>query len=53
MKSATKPTNKKGLCVPLKNSLLDLGLDIEVKKLKNHMLVAGNPFQRSLSGILV
>ena len=38
---------------PLKNSLLDLALDIKVKKLKNHILVAENPFQRSLSGILV
>ena len=32
---------------PLKNSLLDLTLDIEVKKLKNHMLVAGNPLYKS------
>ena len=32
---------------PLKNSLLDLTLDIEVKKLKNHMLVAGNPLHKS------
>ena len=33
--------------LPLKNSLLDLALDIEVKKLKNHMLVAGNPLHKS------
>ena len=32
---------------PLKNSLLDLALDIEVKKLKNHMLVARNPLNKS------
>ena len=53
MKSAAKPTNKESLHVPLKNVSLELTLNIDVKQLKNHNLVTGNPFQRFLSGILV
>ena len=53
MKSAAKPTNKESLRAPLKNASLELTLNIDVKQLKNHNLVAGNPFQRFSSGILV
>ena len=53
MKSAAKPTNKESLHAPLKNVSLELTLNIDVKQLKNHNLVTGNPFQRFLSGILV
>ena len=53
LKSVAKPTNKESSCAPLKNASLELTLNIDVKQLKNHMLVAGNPFQRFFSGILV
>ena len=53
LKSAAKPTNKESSHAPLKNALLELALNIDVKQLKNHKLVAGNPFQRFSSGILV
>ena len=53
LKSAAKPTNKESLHAPLKNSSLELTLNIDVKQLKNHKLVAGNPFRRFSSGILV
>ena len=53
LKFTTIPTNKKGLHPPLKNSFLDLVLDIDAKQLQNHKLVARNPFQRFSSGILI
>ena len=53
LKFTTIPTNKKGFRPPLKNSFLDLVLDIDAKQLKNHKLVARNPFQRFSSGILI
>ena len=53
LKSAAKPTNKESSRAPLKNASLKLTLNIDVKQLKNHNLVAGNPFQRFSSGILV
>ena len=53
MKSAAKPTNKESLRAPLKNASPKLALNIDVKQLKNHKLVAGNPFQRLSGGILV
>ena len=53
MKSAAKATNKDSSCAPLKNTLLEHALNIDVKQLKNHKLVAGNPFQRFSSKILV
>ena len=53
MKSAAKPTNKESSRVPLKNASLELALNIDVKQLKNHKLVAENPFQRFSSKILV
>ena len=52
-KSAAKPTNKESFCAPLKNALLELALNIDVKQLKNLKLVARNQFQRFSSGILV
>ena len=53
MKSVAKPTNKENLHAPLKNASLKLTLNIDVKQLKNHKLVAANPFQRFSSKILV
>ena len=53
LKSMAKPTNKESLCAPLKNASLELALNIDVKQLKNHKLVARNPFQRFSSGILI
>ena len=38
---------------PLKNALLELALNIDVKQLKNRKLVFENPFQRFSNGILV
>ncbi|XP_030924696.1 two-component response regulator ARR9-like [Quercus lobata] len=52
LKSAAKPTNKESLRATLKNASLELALNIDVKQLKNHKLVAGNLFQRFSSGIL-
>ena len=53
LKSAAKPTNKESSRAPLKSASLELALNIDVKQHKNHKLVAGNPFQRFSSGILV
>ena len=53
LKSTAKPTNKESSHAPLKNALLELALNIDVKQLKNHKLVAGNLFQRLSGGILV
>ena len=53
LKSVAKPTNKESSRAPLRNASLKLALNIDVKQLKNHKLVAGNPFQRFSSGILV
>ena len=53
LKSMAKPTNKESSHAPLKNASLELALNIDVKQLKNHKLVARNPFQRFSSGILV
>ena len=53
LKSMAKPTNKESSHAPLKNASLELALNIDVKQLKNHKLVARNSFQRFSSGILV
>ena len=53
MKSAAKATNKDSSRAPLKNASLEHTLNIDVKQLKNHKLVAENPFQRFSSKILV
>ena len=53
LKSVGKLTNKESSRAPLKNALLELALNIDVKQLKNHKLVARNPFQRFSSKILV
>ena len=48
LKSATKPTNKKSLCAPLKNALLDLALDIDVKQLKKSQASCWKPVLKNL-----
>ena len=53
LKSTDKPTNMESSRATLKNASLELTLNIDVKQLKSHKLVAGNLFQRFSSGILV
>ena len=48
LKSPTKPTNRKSLCTPLKNALLDLALEIDVKQLKVSYTSCWKPIPKTL-----